>query len=100
MFILRKIKHPFITRFYELITEHDGGSEGESTYLLIFDYYSGGNLREFLESKRGNFTHKNRLKIAYQIAVGMRYLHEIPLASVIHLDLNTKNILVIFHFYL
>ncbi|CAG8633963.1 15873_t:CDS:2 [Cetraspora pellucida] len=57
--------------------------------MLVLQYADSGNLREFLDHKELPWT--NKLRIARDIAYGLRHLHK---AGVVHGDLHTQNIFI------
>ncbi|RIB18912.1 kinase-like domain-containing protein [Gigaspora rosea] len=57
--------------------------------MLVLQYADSGNLREFLDQKEQPWI--NKLRIARDIAYGLRHLHK---AGVVHGDLHTQNIFI------
>ncbi|RIA88666.1 kinase-like domain-containing protein, partial [Glomus cerebriforme] len=60
-------------------------------YFLIMQYADGGNLREYLKQYFSKLTWNDKFKLAYQIAEGVKYLHE---KDILHQNLHSKNILI------
>src|SRR5215469_16944692 len=60
-------------------------------YLLIMQYADGGDLRKYLQQKFNTLTWDNKIRLAYQIAEGIKYLHE---ENILHRDLHSKNIVI------
>ncbi|KAF0554765.1 kinase-like protein [Gigaspora margarita] len=65
--------------------------------MLVLQFADGGNLRDFLKLKSNKDNNYYRIswteliKIAMEIALGLKYLHE---NNIIHRDLHSKNILL------
>ncbi|KAG0498665.1 hypothetical protein HPP92_003356 [Vanilla planifolia] len=69
---------------------------GKCERLLVFEYMSNGNLREWLDAKHGRaplcwFT---RVRIALGAARGLEYLHEAAAPRILHRDIKSTNILL------
>ncbi|GBC05281.1 hypothetical protein RclHR1_06150007 [Rhizophagus clarus] len=54
-------------------------------------YADGGNLRNYLNEKFSTLTWNNKVKLAYQITEGIKYLHG---ENILHRDLHSKNIVI------
>jgi serine/threonine protein kinase len=54
-------------------------------------YADGGDLRKYLQQNFATLTWDNKFKLAYQIAKGIKYLHE---ENILHRDLHSKNIVI------
>ncbi|CAB5347244.1 unnamed protein product [Rhizophagus irregularis] len=65
--------------------------ENTKEYLLIMQYADGGNLRKYLKNHFLKLTWNDKLKFAYQITEGIKYLHD---EDVLHQNLHSKNILI------
>jgi serine/threonine protein kinase len=59
--------------------------------LLILRYADGGNLRNYLKQNFTTLTWDNKIKLAYQITEGIKYLHE---KNIILQNLNSNNIVI------
>ncbi|GES72491.1 kinase-like domain-containing protein [Rhizophagus clarus] len=78
--------HDNVIRFY-------GVSEDPTTrrYFMVLQYANGGNLRDFLNKNHEFLNWETRIKMASQIASGLKCIHE---RNIVHRDLHSKNILV------
>jgi serine/threonine protein kinase len=54
-------------------------------------YADGGNLRQYLENKFLELTWKDKIKLAYQITEGIKYLQE---ENILHQHLHSKKIVI------
>ncbi|PKY29476.1 kinase-like protein [Rhizophagus irregularis] len=70
-----------------------GISFDESTgdYLFVMQYADGGNLRNYLKENFSILTWNDKIKLAYQITEGIKYLHG---ENILHRDLHSKNIVI------
>ncbi|RIA91148.1 kinase-like domain-containing protein [Glomus cerebriforme] len=55
------------------------------------EYADGGDLRRYLQKKISTLTWDDKLKLAYQIAEGIKYMHG---EDILHRDLHSKNIVI------
>lgn len=81
--IMRQLKHPNIVRFIEVI-------ESESYYYIVQELAMGGEIFAAIV----NFTYLSEdlsRHIIYQVAEGVRYLHEE--VGVVHRDIKPENLL-------
>ncbi|XP_074283228.1 putative receptor-like protein kinase At1g33260 [Silene latifolia] len=89
--ISQKLHHANIVKLLGYCDDKDEG-------VLIFEYIPKGNLQEKLhndESKLKNqLTWKQRMKIAYQLAKALEYLHESCDLQIVHGDIKASNILL------
>ncbi|CAB4381002.1 unnamed protein product [Rhizophagus irregularis] len=60
-------------------------------YLLITEYADGGNLRQYLKNHFSELTWNDKIKLAYQITEGIKFLHG---ENILHQDLHSKNIVI------
>src|SRR5437763_17122699 len=54
-------------------------------------YADGGNLRKYLQKNFSTLTWDDKIKLAYQIVEGIKYLHG---ENILHRDLHSKNIVI------
>ncbi|XP_030540209.2 probable receptor-like protein kinase At4g10390 [Rhodamnia argentea] len=89
--VLLRLKHQNIVRLLGYCDDADQGA-------LIFEYVSSGTLHEHLHGrggdKRSTLPWKSRVKIAYQLARAIEYLHERCTLHIIHGDIKSSNILL------
>ncbi|XP_010525318.1 PREDICTED: serine/threonine-protein kinase HT1 [Tarenaya hassleriana] len=83
--LLQKIRHPNVVQFLGAVTQ-------SSPMMIVTEYLSKGDLREYLDSKRV-LKPEQAVKFALDIARGMNYLHEHKPEAIIHRDLEPSNIL-------
>ncbi|XP_038980381.1 probable leucine-rich repeat receptor-like protein kinase At5g49770 isoform X2 [Phoenix dactylifera] len=63
--------------------------------MLVYEYISNGSLMESLSGKSGiQLDWKRRLRIAFDSARGLAYLHELANPPIIHRDVKSANILL------
>ncbi|GES75235.1 kinase-like domain-containing protein [Rhizophagus clarus] len=60
-------------------------------YLLIMQYADGGNLRQYLKHKFSELIWEDKVKLAYQIAEGIKFLQG---ENILHRDLHSGNIVI------
>lgn len=83
--IISNLRHPNIVLYM-------GVSFHENNYYMITEYIPNGNLFEFLHNKNKNIIdEKLQVKIAYEIAIAMKYLHS---RNITHCDMKSSNILL------
>ncbi|KAF9232651.1 kinase-like domain-containing protein [Melanogaster broomeanus] len=78
--IWRELRHDHIVPFY-------GASTLSSPPYIVSRYMKNGNLVQYLSRRPVS----NRMKLLYEICLGMRFLHG---ANVVHGDLKSLNVLV------
>jgi serine/threonine protein kinase len=54
-------------------------------------YADGGNLRQYIQKHFSTLKWDDKIKLAYQIAEGIKYLHE---KNILHRDLHSKNVVI------
>jgi len=85
MLLLKKISHPNIIRYYASFIE------SECLYILM-EYAAGGDLYALLKKMKGRkkyFAEKEVWRFAYEIGLGLGYLHG---HNIIHRDIKCLNI--------
>ncbi|GES75236.1 kinase-like domain-containing protein [Rhizophagus clarus] len=65
--------------------------QSANEYLLVMQYADGGNLRQYLNNHLIRLTWNDKIKLAYQITEGIKYLHD---EDILHQNLYPKNILI------
>ncbi|KAL6875577.1 hypothetical protein ACP4OV_013090 [Aristida adscensionis] len=89
--VLRKVRHRNLVALLGYCTH---GNER----LLVYEYMSGGTLREHLcDLQRSGYiplTWTQRMTIALDVARGIEYLHNLAQETFIHRDLKPSNILL------
>ncbi|KAF0470041.1 kinase-like protein [Gigaspora margarita] len=82
--------HPNIVKFHGISRDTKSNN-----FMLVLQYANSGNLREYLQNKQEEGIYKilwtELVKIAKEITIGLKYLHE---KDIIHRDLHSKNILI------
>ncbi|XP_064617011.1 serine/threonine-protein kinase TNNI3K-like [Liolophura sinensis] len=64
-----------------------------SQFAIVTQFVSGGSLFSLLHEQKRLIDLQSKLTIAYDVAKGMEYLHNLP-QPIIHRDLNSHNILL------
>lgn len=83
--LLSGLHHP-------LFPAYMGYEEREGTGRLFMEYISGRNLGQMLRF-RGSFSARQTMRIARELADGLRYLHERQ-STILYRDLKPENIMV------
>ncbi|PKK65186.1 kinase-like protein [Rhizophagus irregularis] len=65
--------------------------ESINEHLLVMQYADSGNLRQFLKNHLEKLNWDDKIKLAYQITEGIKYLHD---EDIFHYNLHSKNILI------
>ncbi|XP_078153184.1 putative LRR receptor-like serine/threonine-protein kinase At1g51880 [Carex rostrata] len=71
-----------------------GYCSDENHIALIYEYMEHGNLQDRLTGRAHPLSWKQRLRIAYESAQGLEYLHKMCNPPLIHRDVKTSNILL------
>ena len=80
--ILKLCHHPNILRILDNFEDND--------YIyIVTEYIEGGTLRTYLKEKKDNLTEKKAAEFMFQIASGIKYLHQF---GIVHRDLKPANI--------
>ena len=79
--ILRSIDHPNLTKL-------DSVYETKNSYYLVFEFFSGGNLKDYIKEK-GVFSENQAAFILNSVLEGVKYLHS---KNIMHRDINPDNI--------
>ncbi|OWM65058.1 probable receptor-like protein kinase At1g33260 [Punica granatum] len=85
--ILLRLHHENIVGFLGYCDDPESGA-------LVFEYVSNGNLQEKLHSQHPALPWRARIRIAFQLAQALEYLHEKCALHVVHGDLKSSNILL------
>ncbi|CAB5191719.1 unnamed protein product [Rhizophagus irregularis] len=84
--LLRMVSyHDNINRFLGITNDHAGN------YIMVLEYADEGNLRDYLKVKFDSLQWENKIRMALDIACGLKCLHS---RDIVHRDLHSKNILV------
>ena len=79
------MNHPNIVRLYGTFICP------ERKYYLVLEYVAGGSLDSYIKKKKDELKQTDLMNMAFQIATGMRYLHQ---KGIIHRDLALRNLLI------
>eukprot|EP01089_Gocevia_fonbrunei_P012359 TRINITY_DN2901_c0_g1_i1.p1 TRINITY_DN2901_c0_g1~~TRINITY_DN2901_c0_g1_i1.p1 ORF type:complete len:645 (-),score=115.97 TRINITY_DN2901_c0_g1_i1:114-1844(-) len=83
--VLRGARHPNIVQFIGV------ANDSANHFYVITEFVAGGDLRKRLSKKNVEIPWLTRVKVAYDAAAAMFYLHA---RDIIHRDLKAKNLLV------
>lgn len=86
--ILSKLAHPNVVSFVGAVLDDP------SQFAIITEFVSNGSLFSILHEQKRVLDSQLRIRISFDVAQGMRYLHESAAKPVIHRDLNSHNILI------
>jgi len=85
--ILKTINHPHVIKYFTSFME-------DGCLHILMEYADGGDLYELLKSQKKKwkyFSEKDLWIFAYEILLGLEYLHS---KNVIHWDIKTLNIFI------
>ncbi|XP_058081638.1 protein LYK5-like [Magnolia sinica] len=85
-----KINHTNIVRLHGMCY---GGDDCHQSHL-VFEYAGKSCLRDCLLNASNVLQWQGRTKIAYDVAVGLHYLHYCSIPSYVHMNINSRNILI------
>ncbi|MED6145694.1 hypothetical protein PIB30_116653 [Stylosanthes scabra] len=71
-----------------------GYCDEEGEQMLVYEFMSNGNLRDWLSGTKGNLAFGMRLRIAIHSAKGILYLHTEANPPIFHRDIKASNILL------
>ncbi|KAF3782193.1 Receptor-like protein kinase [Nymphaea thermarum] len=86
-----------MTVHHKCLVSFIGYCEEDGKLILLYEYMSGGNLRQLLSGRRSTsvfLTWETRLQMALSVATGLDYLHSGCYPAIIHRDVKTTNILL------
>ena len=82
--IMKLCHHPNVVRLLDHF-------ENAEYIFIVMEYLSGGSLSNYLKKNKYNLSDKKIVKIIYQIALGLQYLHQY---GIVHRDLKPDNIML------
>ncbi len=82
--ILKICKHPFIVQFIDHF-------ENSEYIFIVMEYFENGSLKKYLKKMKYTINEKIAAKIAYQVGIGLKYLHQF---GIVHRDIKPENIMV------
>ena len=87
MKVLEQVRHPNIVLLLGVIVEKP------NSIGIVMEYMSNQSLKCLLENSKIDLNELQRIKIAFQIAQAMYYLHSCT-PPIVHRDLKSSNCLV------
>ncbi|CAJ0580922.1 unnamed protein product, partial [Mesorhabditis spiculigera] len=86
--IMSRVRHPNVIEFI------GAALDDPCQFAIITEFVESGSLFSILHEQKRVLEPQFRLRIGWDVAQGMRYLHENVGKPVIHRDLNSHNILI------
>ncbi|CAI2165001.1 19794_t:CDS:2 [Funneliformis geosporum] len=90
-FVVDNYFEKFINKDELTLMEQLDVDECTQEYLLVLQYADGGNLRDYLDKHFPSLTWDDKIRLAYQITEGIKFLHG---ENILHRDLHSKNIVI------
>ncbi|KAJ7979953.1 Receptor-like protein kinase [Quillaja saponaria] len=88
--ILQKVNHGNLVKLEGFCIDPD-----EANCYLVYEYVVNGSLHSWLhDNNNEKLSWKARLRIAFDVANGLQYIHEHTRPRVVHKDIKTSNILL------
>ena len=82
--IMKLCHHPNIVRLLDHF-------ENAEYIFIVMEYLNGGSLTNYIKKSKFTLSEKRILEIIYQIALGLKYLHQY---GIVHRDLKPDNIML------
>ncbi|XP_057953476.1 receptor-like serine/threonine-protein kinase NCRK isoform X2 [Malania oleifera] len=90
--LLSRLHHCHVVPLLGYCSESQGK---HAERLLVFEYMSNGNLRDYLDGVSGKYMDwGTRVAVALGAARGLEYLHEAAAPRILHRDVKSTNILL------
>ena len=83
--VLQRIDSPHLLKFY------GAGTTASGDRFIVTELLAGGSLEDVLHDPQRDLPWHTRMKIALQIAIGMKHLHEM---NMLHRDLKSANVVL------
>jgi serine/threonine protein kinase len=82
--VLKMCQHPNIIGLVDLF-------ENQDYYFIVLEYMAGSDLFDYLSSRDFDLGETRVREIAYQLALGIKYLHSY---GIVHRDLKLENVMM------
>ena len=79
------------------IVKLEGVCYGDGEYspsFLVFEFAENGCLRDCLKNSLESLPWHKRTQIAFDVAIGLHYIHHCTIPSYIHMNITSRNILI------